>query len=381
MTASRRDFCAMLAGASILVPAIDVHAKDKRSLKALAADKGILFGSAVGAGAAGSLTGSFSDPDYLKILQRECAVIVPENELKSYVISPSREKFDLEPADRIAAFVRDNGMKLRGHTLLWNHPDYMPKWLAELDSATAAREYLVPYIQRVCAHYGDRIYSWDVVNESIDPKSGELRDTSFTRLLGFDALRICYETAREKLPRVQLVYNDYMSWDAGHEKHRAGVLRLLEQFRSKQVPVDALGIQSHIGNGSMDEGQRKEWKAFLDAVVAMDYRLLITEFDVSDKDLPTDFATRDARVAAAGKDYLDFMLSYRELDQVLCWGMADKYSWLQGFKPRDDGTAKRTTPYDDAYKAKPLRDAIASAFQAAPKRSGVAASSRRALLR
>ncbi|MET0499726.1 MAG: endo-1,4-beta-xylanase [Steroidobacteraceae bacterium] len=368
MRTSRREFCAMLAGASILAPTFDLHAKEQRSLKALAAKKGILFGSAVGAGTSGSLTGSFSDPEYLKILKDECAIIVPENELKSYVISPTSDKFDLEPGDRIAAFVRNNRMKLRGHTLLWNHPEYMPKWLAELDSATAAREYLLRYIQRVCSHYGDRIYSWDVVNETLDPKTGELRDTSFTRLLGFDALRISYETAKEYAPRAQLVYNDYMSWGADHEKHRAGVLKLLEQFRSSKVPVDALGIQSHIGNVPMDETQRKEWKAFLDAVTAMDYRLLITEFDVGDKDLPTDFATRDARVAAAAKDYLDFMLAYREVDQVLCWGMVDKYSWLQGFKPRADGTAKRSTPYDDAYKAKPMREAMAAAFEAAPKR-------------
>jgi endo-1,4-beta-xylanase len=32
------------------------------------------------------------------------------------------------------------------------------------------------------------------------------------------------------------------------------------------------------------------------------------------------------------------MLSYRDRDQVLCWGMVDRYSWLQKYSPRPDKT-------------------------------------------
>jgi endo-1,4-beta-xylanase len=101
----------------------------------------------------------------------------------------------------------------------------------------------------------------------------------------------------------------------------------------------------------------------------MGYKLLITEFDVNDKDLPGDIATRDAQVAAAAKGYLDVMLSYPQLDQVLCWGMVDKYSWLQNFSPRSDKMPQRPAPYDATYKAKPLREALAAAFESAPRRS------------
>ena len=41
-----------------------------------------------------------------------------------------------------------------------------------------------------------------------------------------------------------------------------------------------------------------EWRRFLDEVSGMGLRLLITEFDVSDKGLPTDVAQRDSQVAA-----------------------------------------------------------------------------------
>ena len=373
---SRRQFVAgMLGGAT--VAALDLplpaQAAGRPSLKSLAAEKGIVFGSSVGAGKAGTLTGSFRDAAYVGILKDECAVLVPENELKSYVITAKQGDYNFAPGDSIASFAKGNGMKLRGHTLLWNRTEYTPKWLLDSFggmSAKAAEQYLRDYIRRVCTHYGEQIYSWDVVNETVDPQTGRVRDTPFTRALGFDVLRIAYEAAREHAPRAQLVYNDYMSWETGNERHRAGVLKLLEEFKSRKVPVDALGIQSHIGNsGNIHAAQRREWQAFVDGVVAMGYRLLITEFDVNDKDLPGDIQTRDAQVAAAAKEYLDVLLSYPQLDQVLCWGMVDKFSWLQNFSPRSDKTLQRPNPYDAAYQPKPLRGAIAAAFESAPRRS------------
>jgi len=62
------------------------------------------------------------------------------------------------------------------------------------------------------------------------------------------------------------------------------------------------------------------------------------------------------------------MLSYRELDQVLCWGMVDRYSWLQQ-RPRPDKEPQRPNPYDEMYQPKPLREAIASAFASARSRA------------
>ena len=70
-------------------------------------------------------------------------------------------------------------------------------------------------------------------------------------------------------------------------------------------------------------------------------------------------------VADYGRSYLDLMLSYPQLGDVLCWGMCDRYSWLDSFDPRPDKTLKRGTPYDANFRPKPLRSAIASSFAAA----------------
>lgn len=349
------------------------------SLARLARDKGLQFGSAVGAGPVGALTGSFADLRYRQILAEECGVLVPENELKWYAVrAAGPASFDFERADRIAAFARANGQALRGHTLLWHHPQWFPAWIRTHDFGgqpkVAAEAMLVEHITRLCQRYPQMI-SWDVVNETVDPADGSVRNTVLSDILGREqTLDLAFHTARSAAPGARLVYNDYMSWEVGNEKHRYGVLKLLEGFRKRGTPVDALGVQAHIGAENADSftgfgrPQEREWRAFLDEATGMGYDLLVTEFDVHDKGLAYDFAQRDAAVAAYARGYLDLMLSYRQTKEVLAWGMVDKYSWLQGQWPRQDGKAKRPTPYDDNYQAKPLREAMAAAFRAAPVR-------------
>ena len=107
------------------------------------------------------------------------------------------------------------------------------------------------------------------------------------------------------------------------------------------------------------------WRRFIDEVVAMGYQLVITEFDVNDHSAPTNNGLRDRVVADYGRAYLDLMLSYPQLGNVLAWGMTDRYSWLTDFDPRRDKTLKRGTPYDANFRPKPLREAMAAAFRSA----------------
>jgi endo-1,4-beta-xylanase len=160
-----------------------------------------------------------------------------------------------------------------------------------------------------------------------------------------------------------------MSWESGNTAHRTGVLNLLAGFRARGVPVDALGIQSHIEIYSIDPATgvgpylEREWRQFLDEVVAMGYRLLITEFDVKDKALPGAIAERDGKVADYARRYFDVMLDYPQLGDILAWGMVDPFNWLQGFAPRDDGMEVRGCPYDGQYRPKPLREAMAQSLR------------------
>jgi endo-1,4-beta-xylanase len=340
------------------------------SLNDLANAKGMRFGSCVGAGGGG---GSFRNPRYAALLERECGLLVPENEMKWQAIRPTATTFDFAGFDAILDYAARNKLAMRGHTLLWHRSKWMPAWMETHDfgayPATAAADIITTHINTVTGRYKDRITSFDVVNETV-MEDGTLAETALSYAMGgTEALvDLAFHTARASMPKAQLVYNDYMSWEPGNEAHRAGVLKLLEGFRKRGTPVNALGVQSHLIVTDPARPQETEWRKFIDAVVAMDYDLLITEFDVRDAALPADFAKRDADVAALTRSYFDMMLSYPQLRDVLVWGLVDSYSWLQSFEPRKDGQATRGCPYDAGFVAKPMRDAMAAAIHATSSR-------------
>ena len=367
---TRREGIALGLGAAAMAVSPRVLANTAPSLHDLAMAKGMRFGSCVGAGSGG---GSFKNPRYAALLERECGLLVPENEMKWQATRPSPTTFDFAAFDAMVDYAARKNLAVRGHTLLWHRSKWMPAWMETHDfgarPATAAGVMLAKHIKTVTDRYKDRITSFDVVNETV-MEDGTLAQTALSYAFGGTEALVdtAFVTARMAMPKAQLVYNDYMSWEPGNEKHRAGVLKLLEGFRKRGTPVDALGIQSHLIVTDPARPQEREWRKFVDNVVAMGYDLLITEFDVRDAALPADIAKRDAGVAALTRAYFDMMLSYPRLHDVLVWGMVDAYSWLQSFEPRTDGQTTRGCPYDSGFVAKPMRDAIAGAFAGAAVR-------------
>jgi endo-1,4-beta-xylanase len=364
---------ALAAGSAALATGAVARPVAPTLLDALGRRSGRRFGSAVAWARPGVDAGSINNPRYTALLERDCELLVPENQLKWQWVRRSPDAFDFAAFDAIADYATSHGFQLRGHTLFWTPAKWYPKWLADTQfrSAAEAERLLTEHVRTVCGRYGTRIYSYDVVNEAVQPETGVIRDTNVTRALGGEAfLDLMFHTAREAAPHAQLVYNDYMSWERNSEDetHIRGVLKLLEGLRNRGTPVDALGVQSHIrllkplSVAEIVRESEGPWRRFLDEVVGMRYQLVITEFDVNDRMAPTGVAVRDRMVADYGRSYLDLMLSYRQLRDVLCWGMCDRYSWLDGFDPRADKTLKRGTPYDVNFRPKPLRGAIADSF-------------------
>jgi endo-1,4-beta-xylanase len=381
---TRRTMLGALAGAALLPTAAFAAAPagSEEALKDIAKRKGLRFGTAVGGG-----KNQFGDPAYRALVERECGIIVAENEMKWQALEPRRDAPNFAPADAMLAWANEKGMAMRGHNLFWQAEKWLPAWVAQeqfgAKPAQGAERLMRKHVHTVCGHFGKAIGSWDVVNEAIDPADGKLRQNALTRAFAggstpaagaLDQIDLAFRLAKEYASHAQLVYNDYMRGDLGSTRHRAGVLEMLAALKKRGTPVDALGLQSHIGSWdeSADRGKADllEWRRFLDQVTGMGYDLLITEFDVNDRRLPADIAKRDAGVAAAARDYLDLTLSYPGLRDFLLWGMADHINWLQTWDeaPRTDKLAMRPCPYDAQLRAKPLRQAMADAMRTMPAR-------------
>ena len=366
----------LAAGANLaLAPRAFATSIVQTSLRDLAHEKGFAFGTALS-------SRGLRDAAYRQLVQEQCGILVAENEFKMPSLEPAPGEFRFDRADALLTFAEGAGLRMRGHNLLWHHPRWLPRWLEAYDFGTdaahGAEALLTTHVRTVAAHFGKRIVSWDVVNEAVDNVTGEMRETRLSKALGSpDAvLELAFHTARDSLPETELVYNDYMGWQQTGAPHRDGVLKLLERLRRRGVPVNALGIQGHIGAGNedgnasraFDARDERAWALFLREITGMGYGLLITELDVHDAPLPADAAKRDREVAALGRAFLDVTLSFREVNAVLCWGLADPYSWLQGRAPRADGLPKRPLPFDARFEPKPLFHQMAAAFRAAPSR-------------
>ena len=85
----------VMAGGAALALTSRLNAAPAGSLDAIAMSKGRRFGSAIG-------MGQFPDPRYRALIEAECGVIVPENELKMHAIHPEGpDKFDFTRADAL----------------------------------------------------------------------------------------------------------------------------------------------------------------------------------------------------------------------------------------------------------------------------------------
>jgi endo-1,4-beta-xylanase len=84
-----------------------------RALRDLAAAKGILYGSCV------QEAQLAVHDDFTALLLRECAAIVPENEMKWQWMSHQPGEEDFSIPDRIVDFAARHRLAVRGHNLLW----------------------------------------------------------------------------------------------------------------------------------------------------------------------------------------------------------------------------------------------------------------------
>ena len=127
---TRREMLAASAACAVAAPAF---AEPWPSLAALAKARGMRFGSCVAWSAPGADAGSFANPNYAALLERECGILVPENEFKWQRLRPDPVKFDVTRFADMLDYAAAKGMAMRGHTLLWHKAQYFPKWLAAYD--------------------------------------------------------------------------------------------------------------------------------------------------------------------------------------------------------------------------------------------------------
>ena len=323
--------------ASTLPPSSETTGE--HSLKFHGAQHQLLFGTAVD-------VRSLRDPAYAALVASQANIVVAENAMKWNNLRPTSATYDFEGADQIVAFAESHHMKIRGHNLAWHRQ--LPQWFAAEATPANAKDLLTSHIERVMGRYSGRMHSWDVVNEAIEIKDGRpdgLRNSAWMNLLGPDYIEIAFRTARNADPQALLTYNDYgiECETPGNQQKRQALLTMLRRMKARNVPIDAVGIQSHVeppdvfGEGLLH---------FLAEVRGMGLQVFLTEMDVNDRKLPGDIARRDQGVAETYSRYLDLTLSDPSVHALLTWGLSDRHTWLNSEGARPDHEQERCLPFD-----------------------------------
>ncbi|WHY02840.1 endo-1,4-beta-xylanase [Neobacillus sp. DY30] len=269
------------------------------------------------------------------LLRKHFNSITAENDMKFIEIQPVEGQFTFEKADQLAAFAKENGMKMRGHTLVWHNQT--PEWVFEGADRETLLQRMKEHITAVMNRYKGTIFCWDVVNEAVTDEGTELlRSTKWLEIIGEDYIEKAFEFAHEADPAALLFYNDY---NESNPEKREKIYKLVKSLVDKGVPIHGIGLQAHwnLVNPSLED-----IRTAIERYASLGLKLHLTELDVSvfnfeDKRTDLTEPTQEMLELQAERYHQVFQVlrQYRDyITSVTFWGAADDYTWLSDFPVR-----------------------------------------------
>jgi endo-1,4-beta-xylanase len=213
--------------------------------------------------------------------------ITCENAMKIYAIQPSEGNWQFGEADAIANFCRENGIKMRGHTLVWAEAYEWCPWMLYDGENYASPELfyarLKTHITTIIERYDDVVYCWDVVNEPLNYNRTDMyKDYLIYRLYGAEYVKKTFEFAMEAL--------DNLGSDAKLFLNETKVVNntvkmnytydLIKSFLEQGIRVDGVGMQGHFDFYSPNESARRLDK-YIKRFATLGIDVEITEMDIT----------------------------------------------------------------------------------------------------
>ena len=299
-----------------------------------------------------------TEPLQMDLIKREFNSVTAENDMKPQPTEPQEGVFNWEGADRIANFCRQNGIKLRGHCLMWH--SQIGEWMfADNPTKEVFYERMRKHIHAVVNRYKDVVYCWDVVNEAISEENNSIdpyRQTPMYKLCGDEFIAKAFQFAREADPKALLFYNDFNECDRIKSQR---IFNMVKAMKQAGVPIDGIGMQGHYNIYGPTE------KEIDDALTL--YKKVVKHIHVTELDIRVNtemggrlrFSREGVNISDSVKQYLAdqyarvFNVFRKHKDVIDCvtfWNLSDRDSWL--------GAANYPLPFDSEYKPKLAYDVI-----------------------
>ena len=305
---------------------------------------------------------NISDLEQSSLVKREFSSMTAENDMKPISVHPREGVWTWERADRIANFCRQNGIKLRGHALMWHNQ--MCDWMFydeqhNLVSKEILFERMREHIYTVVNRYKDIVYCWDVFNEAIkdgprqpNVQDQPLRESTFYKICGNDEfIRKAFQFAREADPNTLLFYNDYNECDPTKCDR---ICKMVSDMKAAGVPIDGIGMQGHY---NIHGPSTEDIEAAVNRYAQVVDHIHITELDIRvNREMGGQLQfsrnedatiTDDLKKMQEDKYDAIFKVMRQHADKVDCvtfWNLSDRDSWL--------GPNNYPLPFDKEYKPK-----------------------------
>ncbi len=274
-----------------------------------------------------------SDSQAMALVKQQFNSITPENLLKWENVHPEPDSFNFQPADRYAEFGESHDMFIVGHTLVWHNqiPDWVFKDQEEQINRSDLLERMEEHISAVAGKYSGRINGWDVVNEAFED-DGSYRETNWYEIIGEDYIEQAFRFAHAADSAAQLYYNDYNLWKP---EKREAVIALVKDLQSKEIRIDAVGMQAHLG---LERPSAEEVEASIVAFSELGIDVMVTELDINvtrtliENDIEFEGELPDSLQQELATRYADLFNVFRKhsdkISRVTFWGVNDGQSWL-----------------------------------------------------
>ncbi|PZD97204.1 hypothetical protein DNH61_03770 [Paenibacillus sambharensis] len=297
------------------------------------------------------LIGNVASPSDLggenfEFIKQHYNVITAENAMKPDATQPTKGNFTW--SDNLVDAALAEGLSVHGHVLVWHQQT--PAWMNTANGSPLGREEALAnmrtHIKTVMEHYGDRIISWDVVNEAMNDNPSNpsdwkaaLRKSAWYNAIGEDYLEQAFLAAREVLDAhpewdIKLYYNDYN--DDNQNKAQAiysMVKELNEKYAQKhpgKLLVDGIGMQAHYSVNTNPNNV----KLSLEKFISLGVEVSVTELDIQ---AGSDGTLTEEQAIDQGYLYAQLFQLYQEhaehIARVTFWGLSDATSWRSENNP------------------------------------------------
>lgn len=277
------------------------------------------------------MLGRCGDPQLERAYRRRFAALLNFATLPFYWGAYERAQGETQ-ADRVATMARwcaGSGIRTKGHPLCWH--EVVPQWLA--DKPPADVEALQwGRITREVKGFRGLIDTWDVVNEAVVmPRFGRRGNPVgklCNRIGRVELIKRTFALARKANPKAMLILNDFDT-TAGYEK-------LIKDCLAAGVPIDVIGIQSHMHRGYW--GAAKAW-AVCERFANFKKPLHFTEATLLSGKLKTDddwtgdhpgwntTAAGEKRQAQQVAEFYRVLFSHPAVEAITWWDFSDRGAW------------------------------------------------------